>query len=130
LPLTVAQIKPGNQQYRLLSFLVSKVNGLFPCAAVQTLAGCCSVKTISEDCQVTTEQLCSETHFQNECNEGFSKCYREARAAQPEQLGSWLERTGPAATYLACADMIRYATNIYQQLASLYIDGIWFAAEN
>jgi hypothetical protein len=74
---------------------------------VQTLAGCCSVETTSDDFKVTTEQLCSEEFPQHKVSEGFSICYQEVSAPQAEQLGSWLEPTGPASTYLACVDMIR-----------------------
>jgi hypothetical protein len=80
---------------------------LLRCAAVQTLAGCCSVETTSEDFKVTSQQLCSETHFQNEEIKGFSNGHQEVSAPEAEQLGSRLELSGPAATYLSCVDMIR-----------------------
>jgi hypothetical protein len=75
--------------------------------AVQTLAGCCSTETTSKDFKVTSQQLCCETQFEHEDIQGFSNGHQEVSAPQAEQLGSWLELSGPASTYLSCVDMIR-----------------------
>eukprot|EP00883_Tetradesmus_obliquus_P013327 jgi/Sobl393_1/6267/SZX77020.1 len=72
----------------------------------QTMAGSCLVETTSGDLQGTIEQRLIPANDETTLDSSFSSSC-EVSAQQAEQNGSWLGVTGPAATYLACADMIR-----------------------
>jgi hypothetical protein len=74
------------------------------------MAGSCLVETTSDGLMPTTEQTYNDKYELNGDGSSVSTCYHEASKPQIEHLGGWLEPTGPAATYLACADMIRCAS--------------------
>jgi hypothetical protein len=76
----------------------------------QTMAGSCLVETTSDGLMPTTEQTYNDKYELNGDGSSVSTCYLDASEPQIERLGGWLEPTGPAATYLACADMIRCAS--------------------
>jgi hypothetical protein len=73
------------------------------------MAGSCLVETTSENFKVTTEQRFNPNNEKKGDSNSLIACHHEVSAPQSEQFGGWLEVTGPASTYLACADMIRYA---------------------
>eukprot|EP00882_Tetradesmus_deserticola_P023436 GHRQ01025502.1.p1 GENE.GHRQ01025502.1~~GHRQ01025502.1.p1 ORF type:complete len:279 (+),score=63.71 GHRQ01025502.1:180-1016(+) len=69
----------------------------------QTLAGSCYVECTSVETRVTTQQLSSQDYERNT----HSESCLAVSAPQAQQLGGWLEPSGPALTYLECAEMIR-----------------------
>ncbi|WIA44295.1 hypothetical protein OEZ86_007098 [Tetradesmus obliquus] len=75
----------------------------------QTLAGSCLMETNSDGFEATTAQLYSQACIQGDDGDSFCAFLAEVDACTPEQqsLAGSLEPTGPAATYLACTEMIR-----------------------
>jgi hypothetical protein len=66
------------------------------------------METISDGFETTTAQLNGQNSIQGDDSESLSAFAVQLDALQPEQsLGGWLERNGPAETYLACTEMIR-----------------------
>jgi hypothetical protein len=66
------------------------------------------METNSDGFEATTAQLHSQNSIQCDDRDSFSLFAAEIDAFQPKQsLGGWLEPSGPAATYLACTEMIR-----------------------
>jgi hypothetical protein len=72
------------------------------------MASSCLLETISDGFEATTAQLKSQNSIQGDESDSPSAFPVEGDILQPEQsLGGWLEPSGPAATYLACTEMIR-----------------------
>jgi hypothetical protein len=66
------------------------------------------METISDGFEATTAQLNSQNSFHGDDSDSLSAFAVEDDILQPEHsLGGWLEPSGPAATYLACTEMIR-----------------------
>lgn len=71
------------------------------------------METNSDGFEATTAQLYSQASIQRDDGDSFCAFLAEVDACTPEQqsLAGSLEPTGPAATYLACTEMIRCARN-------------------
>jgi hypothetical protein len=73
------------------------------------------METTSDGFEATTAQLYSQTSIQGDDEDSFSAFPVNADASQPQQSpGGCLEPTGPAATYLACTEMIRCAQRLME----------------